>query len=158
MQTALPVPDLLQELASFASAVRSLLSSPTIDWSWQPDTASWSLTEVMCHLRDVEEEVHMVRYRAILARDNPFISGVSTDEWAAIRRYRAEDGPASRDAFLSARQKSLAMLSELDERSWQEKGRHAFFGPTSLQELVNLAVQHDQVHLQQIEDLLAKLG
>ena len=154
MQTPLPIPVLLQELASFASAVHSLLSLPTIDWSWQPDAASWSLTEVMCHLRDVEEEVHMVRYRAILARDNPFISGASTDEWAAIRRYRAEDGPASRDAFLSARQKSLAMLSELDEISWQRKGRHAFFGPTSLQELVNLAVQHDQVHLQQIEDLL----
>ena len=158
MQTPLPIPLLLQELASFASAVHSLLSPPTIDWSWQPDAASWSLTEVMCHLRDVEEEVHMERYRAILARDNPFISGVSTDEWAAIRRYRAEDGPVSRDAFLSARQKSLAMLSELDEISWQRKGRHAFFGPTSLQELVNLAVQHDQVHLQQIEDLLANIG
>ena len=158
MQTPLLVPVLLQELASFASAVHSLLSPPTIDWSWQPDASSWSLTEVMCHLRDVEEEVHMVRYQTMLARDNPFLPGASTDEWAAIRRYREEDGPASRDAFLSARQKSLAMLSELDEKSWQRKGRHAFFGPTSLQELVNLAVQHDQVHLQQIEDLLANIG
>lgn len=155
MQSSLPVPILLQELASFASAVRPLLSSPTIDWSWQPVPASWSLTEVMCHLRDVEEEVHMVRYRAVLAKDNPFLPGASTDEWAAIRCYQAEDGLASRDSFLSARQKSLAMLSELDEKSWQRKGRHAFFGPTSLQELVNLAVQHDQVHMQQIEDLLA---
>jgi hypothetical protein len=155
MQSPLAVPVLLQELASFASVVRPLLSSPTIDWSWQPDAASWSLTEVMCHLRDVEEEVHMVRYRAILARDNPFLPGASTDEWAVIRCYQAEDGLASRDAFLSARHKSLAMLSELDETSWQRKGRHAFFGPTTLREMVNLAVQHDQLHLQQIEDLLA---
>jgi len=154
MQTPLPIPVLLQELASFASAVHSLLSSPTIDWSWQPDTASWSLIEVMCHLRDVEEEVHMSRFQAILARDNPFLAGVSTDEWAAIRCYQAEDGPAARDAFLAARQKNLALLSDIDEINWQRKGRHAFFGPTSLQELVNLTVQHDQVHLHQIEDLL----
>ena len=155
MQTPLPFPELLKELASFASAVRSLLSSSTIDWSWQPDDASWSLTEVMCHLRDVEEEVHMIRYQAILAIDTPFLPGVSTDEWAVIRCYQAEDGLASRDAFLAARQNNLAMLSELDEISWERKGRHAFFGPTSLKELVNLAVQHDQIHLQQIEELLA---
>ncbi len=108
----------------------------------------------MCHLRDVEEEVHMSRFQAVLARDNPFLAGVSTDEWAAIRCYQAEDGPAARDAFLAARQKNFALLSDLDEIDWQRKGRHAFFGPTSVQELVNLTVQHDQVHLHQIEDLL----
>ena len=54
------------------------------------------------------------------------------------------------------RQKSLALLLDLDEINWQKKGRHAFFGPTSLQELVNLTVQHDQVHLHQIEELLIK--
>ena len=155
MHTPLPVPILLQELASFAAAVRSLLSSPTIDYSWQPDAASWSLTEVMCHLRDVEEEVHMMRYRAVLSGSNPFLPGVSSDEWADVRCYYAEDGPAARDAFLAARQESLDLLSGLDAGSWQQKGQHAFFGPTSVQELVSLAVQHDQVHLQQIEDLLA---
>ena len=155
MQTPLSVPILLQELASFAAAVRSFLSSPTINWSWQPDADSWSLTEVMCHLRDVEEEVHMARYQSVLTGSNPFLPGVSSDEWAAIRCYYEENGPSSRDAFLAARQVSLALLSDLDQESWQRRGRHAFFGPTSVQELVSLAVQHDQVHLHQIEDLLA---
>ena len=67
---------------------------------------------------------------------------------------RPKDGPVARDAFLAARQKNLALLSNLDETDWQKMGRHAFFGPTSLHELVNLMAQHDQVHLQQIEDLL----
>ncbi len=155
MQTPLPVPILMQELASFAETVHSLLSSPTIDWSWKPDPVSWSLTEVMCHLRDVEQEVHLARFQALLARDNPFLAGVSTDEWATIRCYYAEDGPIARNAFLAARQNNLALLGSLDALDWQKKGRHAFFGPTSLHELVNLMVQHDQVHLQQILDLLA---
>ena len=156
MQTTPPVPVLLQELASFAAAVETSLASSETDWLWHPDPVSWSLTELMCHLRDVEEEVHLVRYQAILARENPFLPGAATDEWAAIRHYRMQSGPAARDAFLSARHNSLALLSQQEEPSWQRKGRHAFFGPTSLQELVNLAVQHDQVHLQQIQELLAK--
>lgn len=155
MQTLHSGPDLLQELASFAVMVAALLSPPTIDWSWNPDPESWSLTEVICHLRDVEQEVHMARFQAILTQDNPFLAGVSTDEWATSRRYWAEDGPVARDAFLAARQKNLALLSNLDETDWQKMGRHAFFGPTSLHELVNLMAQHDLVHLQQIEDLLA---
>jgi len=153
MQTPLPVPILLQELASFATALEMLLASPDTDWLWRPNPTSWSLTEVMCHLRDVEEEVHLVRYQAILARENPFLPGASTDDWAAIRHYRTQSGPAARDSFLSARKRTLALLSELSEEAWHRKGRHAFFGPTSLQELVSLAVQHDQIHLQQIQEL-----
>ena len=156
MQTPRPAPELLQELASFAAAIELSLSPPDTDWPWRPDPASWSLTEVMCHLRDVEEEVHMVRYQAILARENPFLPGASTDEWAAIRHYGKEYGPAARDAFLSARRRTLALLSEQEEKCWDRQGRHAFFGPTSLQELANLAVQHDLVHLLQIKELLKK--
>jgi hypothetical protein len=111
---------------------------------------------VVCHLRDVEEEVHAVRYQAVITQENPFLPGATTDEWAAIRCYEEQDGPLARDAFLAARRQNLALLRDLDSSVWQRVGRHAFFGPTSLQELVNLAVQHDEVHLQQIQELLRK--
>ena len=156
MQHPLPISLLLQELTAFAVAVSSAVSAPDIDWNWRPNPSSWSLVEVLCHLRDVEEEVHSVRYRAVLTQENPFLPGAATDEWAEIRCYAVQDGPAALAAFLSARRLNLAFLSDLDKASWQRLGRHAFFGPTSLQELVNLAVQHDEVHLQQIEELLRK--
>jgi len=38
---------------------------------------------------------------------------------------------------------------------WETQGQHTFFGPTSLHELVYLAVQHDRVHGQQIDALRA---
>jgi hypothetical protein len=156
MQPPLPVSKLLQELSTFATAVSDTLSTPDIDWHWRPDPSSWSLVEVMCHLRDVEEEVHTVRYQAVITQDNPFLPGAATDEWAEIRCYEEQNGPAATDAFMAARRKNLDLLSDLDDSTWRRVGRHAFFGPTSLQELVNLAVQHDEVHLQHIQDLLRK--
>lgn len=156
MHPPLSISVLLQELTAFGTAVNDLLSSPEIDWTWRPDLASWSIVEVMCHLRDVEQEVHAVRYQAVITQENPFLPGAATDEWAVIRCYDEQNGPTARDGFIAARRQNLSLLNSLDIESWQRLGRHAFFGPTSLQELVNLAVQHDEIHLHQIQELLQK--
>jgi hypothetical protein len=112
----------------------------------------------MCHLRDVEREVHLARYLAVLSRDNPFLSGVTSDEWAAARAYYEQDGREAAVSFLELRRQSLEKLNSLDFEQWQRTGTHAFFGTTSLQELINLAVEHDQAHWQQIQELLSTPG
>ncbi len=156
MQPTLPVSQLIEKLAAFATAVAAVHPPSEEAWNRRPEAEDWSLAEVMCHLRDVEMDVHTVRYRAVINQDNPFLSGATTDEWAEIRCYNVQDGPDAREIFLTARRQNIALLSKLDEEIWQRQGRHAFFGPTSLQELVYLAVQHDDVHLQQIYELLGE--
>ena len=37
----------------------------------RPDGKNWAATEVICHLRDTEEVVVLVRFEAILANDEP---------------------------------------------------------------------------------------
>ena len=148
------IPTLLEDLTEFAANVKEVLASADLDWIKRPEPTSWSMTEVICHLRDVEREVHQVRYLAILAESNPFISGVSSDDWVETRNYRGQDGPAALDAFLAERNKTITFLQNLVEADWSREGTHAFFGPTSLLELVNLAVKHDQAHWEQIQELL----
>lgn len=155
MQEPPPVPKLLTELVTFAEQVQKALSGQPVDWHWRPKEGEWSLNEVVCHLRDVEQEVHQVRFLAVLEKDNPFVAGATTDEWVQSRKYGLQDGPTARDGFLTARAHTVGVLQGLDEASWQRSGRHAFFGPTTLQELVFLAVRHDQAHWQQIEKLLS---
>jgi hypothetical protein len=155
MYSSSPVPQLLQSLQEFPDKLAQIISDPDIDWHWRPDASSWSLTEVMCHLRDVEREVHLARYLTIISRDNPFLSGVASDEWAATRAYHEQDGREAAVSFFELRRQSLEKLNSLDFEQWQRTGTHAFFGTTSLQELINLAVQHDQAHWQQIEELLS---
>lgn len=154
MQSRLSVPEQLDTLQRFAAAVLDMTRQAGLDWTWQPAPGEWSLVEVICHLRDVEREVHQRRFAAILAAEMPFLPGVSSNEWAEPRAYRLQDGPQAAADFCAARMETVALLRGLDEAGWERQGRHAFFGPTSIRELVNLVVKHDEVHRAQIAALL----
>ncbi len=149
-----PVGELLAELTAFRERVVRLLADTTVDWSRRPAADEWSLTEIACHLRDVEREVHQARFNALLEDGSAFLPGVDADEWAVTRNYRAQDGRAAAAAFVAARAESIARLTPLPLDVWERQGQHTFFGPTSLHELVYLAVQHDGVHGGQMELLM----
>ncbi|MBP6016277.1 MAG: DinB family protein [Candidatus Promineofilum sp.] len=149
-----PVPELLAELAAFRDYVALVPAYGDDDWSRRPSADEWSLTEIACHLRDVEREVHQSRYHALLNQDGAFLPGVDADLWAIPRNYRDQSGPLALADFLAARDKTIALLAPHSAEVWARQGQHTFFGPTSLQELVYLAVQHDRVHGQQIEALV----
>jgi hypothetical protein len=102
----------------------------------------------------VEREVYHVRYKALIAEENAFLSGASPDEWAEERSYEWQDGREALEAFLAARKESVAMLRGISAEIWKRQGQHTFFGPTSLHELVYLAVRHDDLHWEQIRNLL----
>lgn len=149
-----PVPDLLAELAAFRGLIARVLADAQTPWGFRPGETEWSLTEIACHLRDVEREVHLARLEALLANGEAFLPGVDADEWAVTRDYRSQNGRAAGVEFLAGRDETIALLSSLSEADWARMGQHTFFGPTSLHEIVFLAIQHDRVHAKQIETLI----
>lgn len=151
-----PVDQLLAQLAQFATDMATILARADVDWQWRPSEQEWSLTELSCHLRDVEREVHQPRFRLVLTQERPFLAGVSADEWAGVRGYAQENGRAALEAFLTARAQTIAMLQGLNTAVWQRQGNHAFFGLTTMQELLNLVVKHDQAHWRQAQALLQR--
>jgi hypothetical protein len=154
MQAPPPVSTLLIQLATLAANLRSHLSGRAVDWHTRPQPDEWSLGEIICHLRDVEREVHQARFRAMIAQDNAFLTGVSADEWADERGYRRQDGPAALASFLQARTETVALLTPLPAELWQRQGRHAFLGTTSMHELLFLVTRHDDIHWEQIKSHL----
>ena len=154
MQNPPPISDLLAELVRFATAVQQTADNKNIDWQQRPTIAQWSLTEVMCHLRDVEREVHQTRFRALLAKDEAFLAGATPDDWAEERGYGEQNGRQALADFVAARQETADLLQTLDDNMWQRSGNHAFFGQTTMHELLYLIVQHDRVHWQQITRLI----
>lgn len=156
MQDLPPIPTLLDELVAFATAVNQAITTPDIDWDWRPAPAEWTLTELICHLRDVEREVHQVRFRALLTTENPFISGATTDQWVETRHYARQNGRVAADTYLRARAETIAMLPPPDSDLWQRTARHAFLGKTTMHELLNVVVGHDRAHLLQIRELVTQ--
>ncbi len=123
-------------------------------WVNRPANDRWSLTEIICHLRDVDAEVNLPRITAVLKEENPFIAGQVTDPWAEEREYNLQDGPLAFRGFVAARLKLLETLSSLPPEAWQRTARHTIFGPTTLRELVNFMVEHDRAHAREAFALL----
>jgi FMN phosphatase YigB (HAD superfamily) len=128
------------------------------EWGIRPRPDEWSLTEILCHLRDTEIEVNLPRLERLLAEDDPFIAARDTDIWAEERNYRAQDGAAAFRDFVAVRMELLQKLAGLGDTEWGRRARHSIFGPTTLEECVGFIAQHDRLHLHQVWKLLDPAG
>jgi HAD superfamily hydrolase (TIGR01549 family) len=77
---------------------------------YQSIPEEWSLTEIICHLRDTEKEVNLERIQVILAEDDPFLAAQYTDSWADRRRYNEQVFDEALTQFMSARLEVLDIL------------------------------------------------
>jgi FMN phosphatase YigB (HAD superfamily) len=138
------------------AALAVMLSEiPSTEWNQRPYPKDWCLTEVICHLRDVEREINLPRLQKIIQEDNPFVPGVDSDTWADERRYISQDGPNAFHAFLTARLETLELLDQIDEKTWTRPLRHAIFGPSDLKEIIKITTGHERIHSRQIFDVIA---
>jgi len=146
---------LLAVLRSTPAVLDGILRHLDADlWNLQPAEGSWSLTEVLCHLRDVDNEVNLPRVRKVLEEINPFLPSEDTDSWAQSRNYLSQDGPQALRQFTVTRLKLVDLLSTISPGTWNSKVRHAIFGPTDLHELVVILAGHDRVHISQVHEIL----
>lgn len=137
-------------MASTPAVLRSFSSSLTTEqWRHEPGREEWALTEIVCHLRDTEREVHHLQLDLLLERAGAFIPRPDTSVWASEREYLSEDGPAALSEFAAARLENLAKLKDLEEKAWSRKARHAIFGPTDVTEIIGFVADHDRMHVQQ---------
>lgn len=142
---------LLAVLRSTPAALASRLSGLTdADWQRRSAPGEWSVAEILCHLRDVDQEVNLPRVRAVLAQDNPFLAGQETDRWAGERNYGNQAGAEALTAFVAARVELLSLLDGLAPSDLDRPARHAYFGPTTLRELIAIMGDHDRLHIRQI--------
>ncbi len=146
---------LLAVLRSTAAALNTLCRQiATGSWNQRPQLDEWSPVEILCHLRDVEQEVNLPRLNKVLGEPNPFIPGQDTDAWAQERTYLDQNGELALISFVSSRMQLIEMVSRLDESDWQRPARHAIFGPTNLQELVRIITGHDRLHIRQLYSII----
>ena len=123
-----------------------------------PFEEEWSLGEIMCHLRDVEREVHLDRLERILEEPNAHLVGEDTDAWAEIRQYICQPGMEAFSAFVANRQELITKLEKLDAKEWERPARHTLLGPMKLNEVMAIANDHDTIHLAQLRKTLEALN
>ena len=60
---------------------------------WTPAPGKWSIQQIVCHMRDMEKEAYLTRYKRILQEDNPSLPDLDGDTFALERGYQ---GPQAR--------------------------------------------------------------
>lgn len=134
-----------------------LRALPADLWGRKPSAGEWTLTELVCHLRDTEREIHHMQLKLFNGHDEPFIPRPDTGVWASQRDYVHEDGLSALRDFHEARAVTLNVLKNTADEAWERKARHAIFGPTNFREVVSFMADHDRMHIQQTATLLKKL-
>ena len=142
-------------LRSSPAALQAIFAGlASYSWIDKPRPGEWNLAEVVCHLRDVDGEVHLPRLSRVLAEENPFIAGVDSDSWAEERLYYCQNGPQALHSFMANRLALLDLLENTSPADWERPIRHAIFGPSQFKELVRIIAGHDRLHIRQISDTL----
>jgi uncharacterized damage-inducible protein DinB len=125
----------------------------------RPAPGKWSILEIVCHMRDMEAEAYLARYRRILAEDNPSLPDIDGDAIAIERDYRSQSLAAALRAWSKLRKESLKLLKKVKGGQWERIGTHQTAGRFSVADFLRRqAVGNDQAHLGQIEAALRRFA
>lgn len=145
-------------LSATPAALNGLLCGlDSFTWSHEPIPGDWALTELVCHLRDIEREIHHMQIELFAEQKEPFIPRPDTSMWANQRDYLHENGTSALKEFNDARRETLTLLKKTTAKKWGRKARHAIFGPTNFLEVVSFIADHDRMHIKQAWETLKKM-
>lgn len=113
------------------------------------DAGTWSIKEVVLHLRDTEA-VMLSRFERTAQEDQPFLPAYDQEAYARDRRYQdAAVAPALHE-FGQLRGKVVALFRGLGPADLERTATHEERGRVTLGAQVEHIVAHDLVHLSQI--------
>jgi hypothetical protein len=121
---------------------------------WTPGPGKWSILEIVAHMRDMERDAYLTRYRRILAEDNPALPDLDGDLIALRDDYRSLKLPEVLRDWLKFRRECLRLLKSVKGPRWERMGTHETAGPLSMDALLRRhAMANDEAHLSQIETI-----
>ena len=109
----------------------------------------WSIVEVVCHLRDAEEQA-LARMRLMRDATDPVIAAYDQERWARERRYAEASLPEALAAFNRFRAQHVTELAQLSPQEWQRSGQHEEQGTITISSHTLHIVSHDALHAAQI--------
>jgi len=146
------------DLARLPPTLRALLDGLEVTlWRERPAPAEWSPVEIVCHLRDEEEEDFGARVRVLASGGDRFVP-IDPERWAVERRYRDADPTTALTAFCERRAANLEFLATVPVERLGVTVTQPGTATLSGLDVIAAWVTHDRLHLAQLAATLARLG
>ncbi|MGA7990890.1 MAG: DinB family protein [Thermoanaerobaculia bacterium] len=138
------------------AAIRGLSKKTLV---FTPAPGKWSILEILCHMRDMERDAYLARYRRILAEDEPRLPDLNGEALAIERNYRNAKAAEVVREWLALRRENLQMLRKTGRAQWARAGVHETAGRLTMEDIIRRhAVGNDEAHLGQIEAIKRRFG
>ena len=150
---------LLNILERTPALISELLSNiPLNTIQLRPSPEEFSTLESICHLRDIEVEGYTVRIRRLLAEDDPQLDDIDGARLAVERDYNSQSLDSALHTFTTARIRNVELLRTIDVDDLQRKGSMQGVGEITLAGLIDMMLEHDEGHLDELRRSVRLLG
>jgi hypothetical protein len=138
------------------TGVRELVADAGSLVDRRPEPGEWSALECLGHIVD-SELIGSVRYRWILAENEPPLLGYEQDLWVSGLAHGRDDPALLVELFTALRRSNLDLWTRRPAEDRVRFGIHAERGPESYEMTFRLLAGHDRVHLGQARRALDQI-
>jgi hypothetical protein len=144
--------DILDDLVSSQQLVIAMLRVSVEDPSAR--VGAWDVRDIAAHLAATERDCYVPRIHAIAAGENPTFGLYSNDDtdFSGIHLDDAVDEWTATRLMLTGFVRTLGA-----EQRTVLTGRHEQYGEVTIDRYLEIALQHDRVHLRGLERLAGEL-
>lgn len=149
------LPELLERYrrgAELLAMATTGAAGPELDYKPPTDGAhdKWSVRQIVCHLADTEA-VCVMRFRQVIAEDNPSMPGFQGDLWAKSLDYEKRKISQVLEIFRVLRAYNFELLNSLSPETYARTGNHSEIGKVTLLDLLRTYAEHAETHVRQIQ-------
>lgn len=141
---------LISQLKSSQKEIRLLLTSVADDQDWQPDQNQWSFRYIAAHMSTVEKDCYQDRVVRIAADEKPHYEAYFNTGWD----FSHFDLMKSLKDWTATRQEIIDHVNVLSEKELSFSGTHSEFGKITVNDVLQMMLDHDQEHLQALHQLI----
>lgn len=120
-----------------------------VDPEWQPAPGQWSIRQIAWHLATVESACLLTRIQQIAAGTNPTFGIYLDTETEFNRRGLA----FALEEWAHARQAVVSFVNGLPAEAFTYTGNHPTFGRLTVLGYLQIFLDHDQRHLEELQAL-----
>jgi len=118
----------------------------------------WSLKELACHLRRVQEIFVRERLDLMLEQDNPELPAYDPDADPRFVEMTKEPASETIASYLEERAHLLDRLKKMTPEQWHRQGRHPVYSQGDVYSLAEYHAHHEAHHVYQMYQRRALLS
>jgi DinB superfamily len=144
-----------QYRAGHAAIVAALADIGEANLDVRPADGGWTPREVVHHTAD-SEMTSAIRFRRLVAEDEPLIVGYDGDEFARRLHYADRPIEPALAAIAAARATTVQILDSLTDAEWERSGTHSDSGAYGVERWLEIYAVHCHDHADQIRAAVAR--